>query len=105
MCQKYDPTPEHVHNVFDVIRLLFGTNAKENTQDILDYEIQVLEMLDYSVETITPYNTIEVFGECAGLDSRKMSLAMYLITLACTQPYFLRFSPHLISACAVLLAL
>ncbi|CAL6072163.1 Cyclin_A [Hexamita inflata] len=105
ICQKYEPTDRSIYSVTQITHKLFGQTTQVKPDTILDCEQLVLELLDYRLETTSPYHLVHIYGQAAEFDAKKMNMVLYLISLAACCPEMQRFHPVSIAAASVSLVI
>lgn len=103
--QKYEPTDRQVYSSQQIITRLFGDKTQVLPQHIVWYEEFVLDILEFRVETVTPYHFVHIFGDSLGFKPEQMNLLLYLITLGMLQPKMQDYHPANIAAAGCLLVL
>lgn len=104
IAQKYEPTGNTMLTATYLIQKLFGANSEYTREELFDHEIKILELLDYHIECITPYNYMNRFAVAGNLRVEQLNLANYLVQLSVINPHSYRYPPSSVAAAAVMLA-
>jgi len=103
--QKYEPTDDGIIGITYLIRLFFGEQTVVTRDQILRCEEEVLRILDYNLETVTPYLLLRYFSVAGELSLTENYLCNYLTQLAMICPSSALYSTPLLTAAAVSLSI
>ncbi|CAK55764.1 unnamed protein product (macronuclear) [Paramecium tetraurelia] len=87
----------------DLKDFVYITDNAYTKQDVLEMEGQILQTLDFSITQPSSYCFLQRFGRIAGLDTKNLSLAQYLLELSIVDIKFMNYKPSFLSAAAIYL--
>jgi hypothetical protein len=87
----------------EVRDFVYITDKAYTKEEILKMESAILTTLDFNITTPSSYRFLERFSKVGDLDSRQLNLARYLIELPLIEYRMLKYTPSVLSACALYL--
>ncbi|CAD8134544.1 unnamed protein product [Paramecium pentaurelia] len=82
---------------------VYITDNAYTKYDVLDMEGQILQALDFSITQPSSYCFLQRFGRIAGLDTKNLFLAQYLLELSIVDIKFMNYKPSFLTSAAIYL--
>ncbi|CAK72279.1 unnamed protein product (macronuclear) [Paramecium tetraurelia] len=87
----------------DLKDFVYITDNAYTKQDVLDMEGQILQTLGFSITQPSSYSFLQRFGRIAGLDTKNLFLAQYLLELSIVDIKFMNYKPSFLTSAAIYL--